>query len=742
MWRSFSNGLRAFLCPVIELGWVPATILLAGRWLYLQPGTTEAREWQLYQLYAATVFGCALLILLWRYTHHRLRLPRLFPRLITLIKAVLIVTTCVVMWPRINALPPVYNFLVFLPVTGLCALIYAYRMLPVNSPRTLFWATVFQSFLVLTIGLYFGLKLFFGTEQLGMLKGLPLTTRLTLMAGIMGGLTFLFSQPHTPRDTRFQWLRGTIWLPVAVLMGVVYSILWEYEVTTTARLHWNCMAAPAILLRQGATLLWDAPQQYGPGLTWLLATLPAEQMWSNVFYLYVVLQSFVTLVMTMALFSLIAPARKPGLFNLLLRSAGYVLGLVAAIALALTSFDFLHILTGYPLYMTPSASAVRFIWAVVLLCWCYRVFRRQSMGDAMTRWQTVTGITFYLLAVVWSFESAFFATAIFVPAYSLFRIADLYATGERRVRIFIGSFFHSLWHIASALLLLFAAISAYYHFVLHLTPHWQSYFDFAMSYKAGYFSLPIHWHSHVQYVLSVSIALFGVPAYLFRRPLSARTLSTTAMQLTVAIFLWAVCAYSVSRSHDNLFITMSSYGLLALSVSAMALRHVPGEMIATLLVRCLLIASCATLAYGIAGTHPKRSKLYNFPPGDIVKLLPYHITLREALQETEGLPVAIMETPNYRTLADLPTRKAFLPLLTHIYYDGMGPLSGPQYVGYYERFIERQCYPEGWLMINSSPNRFTYLKRFLDKHFILEEVRYKKDWQMYKYRRREPCPQH
>lgn len=186
---------------------------------------------------------------------------------------------------------------------------------------------------------------------------------------------------------------------------------------------------------------------------------------------------------------------------------------------------------------------------------------------------------------------------------------------------------------------------------------------------------------------------------------------------------------------------MSSYGLLALSVSAMALRHYPSLILAQLVVHSLLIATCASLLYGMAGLHPAHlpRAIFNYPPGDISRYQIQNPSLEQAVSGLGELPITVMEPPRMNNIRFTEPLKPWLPLISHMFFERAGPLSGTQYNRYYERYIARNCQPEGWLVTANDLHEFPHLQGFLSKHYTLEEARAHGGWRLYKYKRRIAC---
>src|SRR5262249_33466529 len=168
--------------------------------------------------------------------------------------------------------------------------------------------------------------------------------------------------------------------------------------------HWSFFVGPAEDIRQGGWLLWDLPSWYGFGSILLVALLPTVSAWESMYFLNAAALCFSAVLIYLVLRAL-RPASIGWLFASTLTTAGVFL---------LSGLS--HDITGPQLW--PSATAFRFVWVYVLLSILWWGYRRHLRGKA-TGFILPLGTTTWIAGMMWSFDSAIYSSAIWLPAFCL-----------------------------------------------------------------------------------------------------------------------------------------------------------------------------------------------------------------------------------------------------------------------------------------------------------------------------------
>lgn len=293
--------------------------------------------------------------------------------------------------------------------------------------------------------------------------------------------------------------------------------------------HWGPVVGPAEVVRQGGWLLWDVPAQYGFLSTLAVAVLPIGSVWQS---FYVANAAFNFLAATFLFFAL--RSMGAGLW-------GWWFALVTALGVCLLLSGDPANLFGPVLY--PSHGAFRYIWTYALigiLLWELRgghlpVHRRMSR---------LAGCVAWLIGALWSVESAFFCSAVWLPGYVVMVGRDLVVRRVPGSVSIVGLRAAVAWLSLPILLLSGAmvAISVFYVVRLGHVPDWLGYLDFARSF--GTFPMPRAFDAAgAIWVLFVPLAILGAAVVAAIRGILDRRILPLALGLWGG--LWAISSHFI-----------------------------------------------------------------------------------------------------------------------------------------------------------------------------------------------------
>lgn len=342
--------------------------------------------------------------------------------------------------------------------------------------------------------------------------------------------------PVAAKDERRDWqhLVGNV---LAILLIAMASIRTDHIFGPGEIHHWSFFTGPAQMVRQGGRLLWDVPSQYGFLVTLTLAWLPTRTVWQSLF-LVNALFNFLIALMLFYLFR----ALRPGLLNLCF-----------ALAVTLAAVFFRSGLSPYYFEgpnQLPNIGGLRFFWSfalVAILFWQYR----QGRAGEPSRWLLWAGCVIWLIATLWSAESAAYACATWLPSFALlaYRRATLLSEpSEISFKRRLGA--SARWLLLPPVLLALSLllITVCYFLRLGHGPDWRCFIEYAQSYRGGFATIPMDVRGAVWILLIVFCAVATTAACLLRQGAGHRALP---LILGATGALWATGSYFVSRSHPN-----------------------------------------------------------------------------------------------------------------------------------------------------------------------------------------------
>lgn len=368
------------------------------------------------------------------------------------------------------------------------------------------------------------------------------------------------------------------------LLGFI-SFRADYLFNHTADYHWGFFIGPAELVRHGGWLLWDVPAQYGFLSTLTVALAPTTSVWDGFFRISAVLLLFSA---SLLFFHLRSLGRGPA--NLLCAflvtvSAVFVLPGFAG-------------LDGWPApLVTPSGGPIRFVWCLVLLSLLRLAAQRRRQGRSPGV-VMVAGCAAWLLGSLWSFESAVYCSAIWLPAYGLMvwqardPTSSQAAPGWHARRL-------ALRLSAPALLAATAVgvITAYYVARLGHPPDWYGFAEYGLLFGTGYGAEPINPRGSVWLLFVLFCGLSTALATALRH----RSLDDLVPLVGAWAGLWAVSSYFVGRSVELAVtnLTPVSCTVIALLLHTIRGRADPTPWDGRLEMACVaILAVILTLALG------------------------------------------------------------------------------------------------------------------------------------------------
>lgn len=322
---------------------------------------------------------------------------------------------------------------------------------------------------------------------------------------------------------------------LGIMMGLFTGTLNSWSAGQTAWHHWGAFVSPVESWLAGGVPFRDFPVQYGIGPTALIAGTCGDNCWRATYW--------VTVLMNAAQFAAL-------MWCVLLLTEGQArrFRLLAALAM----FCAAYLWTGFAQdwansVFTPSVSGIRFLPATALLLHILLCEHRGQNRD----WR---GHLIWLIAMIWSMESAGFASLLWWPYLALRASAGI----ENRAALFKTVVAYALIGLGAVLAVAGAMLLAYraaYGFWID----GESFFAFLNNVPL---SLPVNPTGPIWLALAIiSIAM-----------LAALRLggSQKGRQVFACLaLLMATGSYYVSRSHDNNVLNLFPFLILVvLSVLA------------------------------------------------------------------------------------------------------------------------------------------------------------------------------
>jgi len=353
-------------------------------------------------------------------------------------------------------------------------------------------------------------------------------------------------------------------------------------------LHWSYFVGPADAVRQGNWLLWDVPSVYGFLAMVTVAAFPAEDIWAS---LYLVNSSLV-LLSAIALFFLLRSLRS-GPVN---RCFAFLMTFAAVFVLP----GDLNVPTGPQIW--PSVGGFRFFWAYALLAVIVVACRNLQHGKATALVLSV-GCIVWLVGALWSFESAVYCTAIWLPAYLLVVwVKALTADTQARSLIKIIGLaglrsLIPLWLLAVTVCVLIG----YYRWTLGHMPDLRSFVEMAVQWNAR--------HARWTYDKVGPVAVFILFCIISTACVgSVRRARGHALGLTWAawVTLWAGSSYLVAKTDRVTLFCLAPVLCCSIAVASHLYRHRGPHATACSTLAKTAYVPVLTVFLAVAFGHPER----------------------------------------------------------------------------------------------------------------------------------------
>jgi hypothetical protein len=298
-------------------------------------------------------------------------------------------------------------------------------------------------------------------------------------------------------------------------------------------LHWGAILGPAEAVRQGGWLLWDVPFHYGFLSTLSLLALPLPNAWQSL-YLF---NAIGTGLQALFLF-VVLRAVRPTVVGTLVAAA-----VSAAVIFLLVDWpEWL-----YPPHFGPSVGVFRYGWCYVLVA-VLLLERRQAPRSRGQQGVLLAGCVSWLLAVLWSAESAFYGSAIWLPAFGLIVLRDAGVfDGARDWRRIV------FWLAVPPLLLaaIVGGLVVLYRQFLGHGPDFRAYVDAALSYSNSgtFFDDVSGYMPDLVPDKSVLVLVFGLVLLVLAAAALARSpggLREVPVAMGLALGVWAVSSYVIA----------------------------------------------------------------------------------------------------------------------------------------------------------------------------------------------------
>jgi hypothetical protein len=350
------------------------------------------------------------------------------------------------------------------------------------------------------------------------------------------------------------WLADVLAVTVFVLLSFrTDGLLYAFQPIGVLS-HWGAFVGPAQQVQEGGWLLWDVPALYGFLLTLTLAAFPFESAWQSLY----VLNAVALFLVALAVYGVLR-ALRTDLFGKIVALAVTI----PAVFLAALWPPNLH-----PTHYFPSFGPMRYLWCYVLIA----IVAWESRQPSGSRGQSITlvaGTICWLVGVLWSFESAVFCSAIWLPTYA-FVVCSQSVRGDRRrpnrERLAVA-----LSAPAAMLGVVVAAVGALYAVRLGHLPDLHGYVEYVLAFGSGEVSQSYHVEqnalnftdAHLIIVLVLAVVGGGAAMLLRSQPLARELPLLLALWSSV----WLISGYSIARPHPHTVSRSWPIMLVAFAVS-------------------------------------------------------------------------------------------------------------------------------------------------------------------------------
>ena len=358
--------------------------------------------------------------------------------------------------------------------------------------------------------------------------------------------------------------------------------------------HWSAYVGPAQLARAGAVLLRDIPVQYGMGPTALLALSCNNDCWSAMYWWAAATSLFYGVLMVAAA----------------ARICGYEQSRAQILVVTLSIFTSMFILAagparlGSPL-LTPSESGLRFLPITLLIF--FLVQRKDDYQRQPSKWIHLI----WILGLLWSPESAFQTTAVWLPYY-VWSTCRITINRVHPWRAFLlANARMACWFMTGCMLFLFI-----YWLTYDTAPTSEAYLAYVL-HPPG--PLPINPSGAICFFALIVLAgMVGMSRQLH----TAADSGTTHNIVILLLATYGVTSYYLGRSHDNNLLNISVFFLLLLlairELKTPFLHRIVSCAAISALLACPIVANWSYWVEVATGGH-----LLEFRPNQVIANFSY-----------------------------------------------------------------------------------------------------------------------
>jgi hypothetical protein len=319
--------------------------------------------------------------------------------------------------------------------------------------------------------------------------------------------------------------RALNFIKIAVACCLFFIVAMESRDMEIMELHhWSCYTGTAELLRQGGYLLWSVPSQYGFLSILSIAILPIKSCWQSFWVLQIIFLSSTSFFLFYILYSY-----QKSTLNWLLSIIITVCALHLFPAWAPSIFG---------VNSCPSVGPYRFFWLYAIIFFIV-IQSERSIIKSKSR-ENLCGTLLWIIGCLWSFESAYYVSAVWFSY--LFLLAALPAEQTFIIRLF-RNFLPSF----VMLLVAITVISIFYLIRIDHLPDIYSFAEHALSFKIGFGSISIDFRGGFGLLILVLAFILADFIYCFQNT------DRRNLPLLGAIYagFWAGISYFIGRSHEN-----------------------------------------------------------------------------------------------------------------------------------------------------------------------------------------------